>query len=97
MGQVLNKATALFSLFKVRRNSTRQISNHYGTAGIVFQESVQAAIAHVIAIIWYYNILCKESNTSYMLLCVCSRNSGKGQVQWQSNENIQSVFYWPIL
>jgi hypothetical protein len=69
----------------------------YIVISIVFQESVQAAIAHVIAIIWYYNILCKESNTSYMLLCVCSRNSGKGQVQWQSNENIQSVFYWPIL
>jgi hypothetical protein len=77
MGQVLNKATALFSLFKVRRNSTRQISNHYGTAGIVFQESVQAAIAHVIAII--------------------CRNSGKGQAQWHSNGNIQSVLYWPIL
>jgi hypothetical protein len=69
----------------------------YIVISIVFQESVQAAIAHVIAIIWYYNILCKESNTSYMLLCVCSRNSGKGQAQWHSNGNIQSVLYWPIL
>jgi hypothetical protein len=49
----------------------------YIVISIVFQESVQAAIAHVIAII--------------------CRNSGKGQAQWHSNGNIQSVLYWPIL